>query len=116
MRVGDVTNMHEEDDKAPENDDERVDIADPFAKRLMVRYLGRREADLESLRSALAENDFDRIRIKGHNLYGSGSAYGLDRISELGNSLEAAAICKDQGAIARQIDALESYVRRLRIT
>ena len=107
--------MHEEDDKAPQNNDEPVDIADPFAKRLMVRYLGRREADLESLRSALADSDFDRIRIKGHNLYGSGSAYGLDRISELGNSLEAAATAKDPGAIAEQIDALESYVRRLRI-
>ena len=108
--------MHEADETADHNDVERVDIADPFAKRLMVRYLGRREADLDSLRSALAENDFDRIRVKGHNLYGSGSAYGLDRISEFGNSLEAAAISKDQGAIARQIDALESYVRSLRIT
>ena len=103
------------DDKVQQSDEERVNIADPFAKRLMVRYLGRREADLEALRSALAQNDFDCIRVKGHNLYGSGSAYGLDRISELGNSLEAAAIAEDHGAITEQINALESYVRKLRI-
>ena len=107
--------MNDVGNKTPPGEGERVDIADPFAKRLMVRYLGRREEDLETLRSALAESDFDSIRIKGHNLYGSGSAYGLDRISELGDSIEAAALAKDQTAIILLIDALESYVRRLRI-
>lgn len=107
--------MHSTDDNSPNSKDERVDIVDPFAKRLLVRYLGRREADLESLRSALAGNDFETIRVKGHNLYGSGGAYGLDRISELGDSLETAAEAKDEDAIAKHIDALESYVRKIRI-
>lgn len=107
--------MHRTDDEIPRSNDERVDIADPFAKRLMVRYIGRREADLEALRSALEESDFESIRIKGHNLYGSGGAYGLDRISELGGSLEAAALAGDQGAIGRHIDALESYLLALRV-
>lgn len=95
--------------------DKRFDISDPFAKRLMARYLGRREADLELLRSALAGSDFDSIRVKGHNLYGSGSAYGLDRVSELGDLLENAAIAKNCDKVQEVIDTLEAYLRELRI-
>jgi len=93
----------------------RVNIADPFARRLMVQYLGRREADLQSLRSALASEDFDSIRIKGHNLYGSGSAYGLDRISELGADLERAAKKHDGDHIGQLIDTLETFIRSVRV-
>ena len=77
----------------------------------MVRYLGRREADLQSLRSALASEDFERIRKKGHNLFGSGSAYGLDRISEPGAGLERAA--KKQNT--ENIDMLEAFIRTVRV-
>lgn len=107
--------MHNSNNNLPGSEDERVDIADPFAKLLLVRYLGRREADLESLRNALAGRDFETIRVKGHNLFGSGGAYGLERVSELGESLETAAIAEDPSAIATHIDALESYVRKIRI-
>ena len=77
----------------------------------MVRYLGRREADLQSLRSVLASEDFERIRKKGHNLFGSCSAYGLDRISELGAGLERAA--KKQNT--ENIDMLEAFIRTVRV-
>lgn len=94
--------------------DKRFDVSDPFAKRLMARYLGRREADLELMRSALAGGDFDRIRVKGHNLYGSGSTYGLDRVSELGDLLENAAIARNSDQVRELIDTLDAYLRELR--
>lgn len=81
----------------------------------MVRYLGRREADLQSLRSALASQDFDSIRTKGHNLFGSGSAYGLDRISELGADLERAAKKRNAQSIGELIDMLEAFIRNVRV-
>ena len=93
----------------------RVHIADPFAKRLMAHYLGRREADLELFRTALAEKDFDSIRVRGHNLYGSGGAYGLSRVSELGESFESAATQENPEEIERLIGLLESYLRDLKI-
>lgn len=93
-----------------------VDIADPFARQLMARYLSHRQQDLSSMRAALASGGFDEIRLSGHNMRGSGSAYGLDRISELGERLEYAAIRRDQDEIASLIDALEAFVRDLNIT
>lgn len=92
----------------------QFDISDPFAKRLMAHYLGRREADLELMRSALAGGDYERIRVKGHNLYGSGSAYGLDRVSELGDLLENAAIARNFDQVRELINTLETYLRELR--
>ena len=40
-------------------------------------------------------SDFDAIRIIGHNMKGSGSGYGLDAITDIGDRLEQTAI---QGA------------------
>lgn len=88
----------------------QVNIEDPFARRLIVRYLDHRKSDIESLRQALGDGDYASIRDKGHNLFGSGSAYGLDRVSELGAMLEKAAKKENAGLIAEIIDALESYV------
>lgn len=92
-----------------------VDIADPFARKLMAQYLSHRQEDILNLRDAVAADDFEAVRLTGHNMHGSGSAYGLDRISELGKALETAAIDHEAGEISRLITALESYVRALHI-
>ncbi len=95
--------------------DNRIDIADPFARRLMARYLSRREAAVESLRSALAGRDFESIRLTEHNLFGSGGTYGLDRVTRLGTDLEAATQTEHSDAIGQLIDELESYIRQPRV-
>lgn len=93
-----------------------VDIADPFARKLMDQYLANRQTDLGQLREAVNNDDFEAVRLKGHNMHGSGSSYGLDRISELGKDLELAAIEHDKPAVLELISALESYVRTLHIS
>ena len=40
----------------------KVDIADPFARQLMARYLSHRQEDLSNMRAALASDDFDKIK------------------------------------------------------
>ena len=94
----------------------KVDIADPFARQLMARYLSHRQEDLSNMRAALASDDFDKIKITGHNMHGSGSAYGLDRISELGREIENAAINRDATAVSDLINSLENFVRTLSIS
>jgi HPt (histidine-containing phosphotransfer) domain-containing protein len=92
-----------------------VVVNDPFARRLMVRYLDHRQDDVESLRAALARQDYESIRKKGHNLFGSGSAYGLDRVSELGASLEKTAKRGNSDAIGDLIEALDAFIRNVRV-
>lgn len=99
------------------NDTEKpIDVKDPFARRLIIQYVTRRRDESKSLRTALASGHFDKIRVTGHNLSGSGSAYGLERVSELGAALESAAIGRDGVEIARLIDELDGFVSNLRLT
>lgn len=93
-----------------------IDIADPFARRLIVQYVDRRKADLELLRVALADGRFRDIQIAGHNMSGSGSAYGLDRVSQIGAGLESASKARSAAKITRLIDDLESFVQSIRVT
>lgn len=96
--------------------DRSIEVSDPFARRLLAKYLERRKADLADLRSALSQNDFSRIERTGHNLFGSGAAYGLAPISEIGADLEQAAKDKDSARVTTIVDALERFVRRLTVT
>lgn len=91
--------------------DKSIEVADPFARQLMARYLKRREEDLVHLNQALKDSDFEAIERAGHNLSGSGSAYGLDAISEIGRSIEAAASRADSKQTKRSLDDLAEYVR-----
>lgn len=92
-----------------------IEVADPFARRLVGKYLDRRCDDIGKLTRALADADFETIRITGHNLYGSGAAYGLDDISSIGASIENAADSKDVPSIERSIDELKAFLRALKV-
>ena len=96
--------------------DSPIDVADPFARRLMVQYLGRREDDIVRLRVALGEGRFEDIKIAGHNMSGTGSAYGLDRVSAIGKGIENAATGEDGPEIERLLGDLEKFVHRVRIS
>lgn len=78
--------------------------------RLLRRYLSRRRAELGELRQSLDEGDFDLIRRVGHNLFGSGAAYDLPRISTLGERLERAAQRSQRSEIEALILDLESFL------
>lgn len=79
----------------------------------MARYLRNRRNDVATLRRSLQNGDLDEIRVIAHNMHGSGSAYGLDRISHIGDSLETAAECSDFERIVHLVEALDQYVARL---
>lgn len=81
----------------------------------MARYLERRVADIVKLQGALDSSDFETIRITGHNLFGSGAAYGLTEISSLGQSIEEAAENADADRIRALIDDFERFLKDLEL-
>lgn len=93
--------------------DKSIEVGDPFARQLMARYLKRREKDLELLDQALADSNFEAIERTGHNLSGSGSAYGLDAVSRIGRSIEEAAKRADAAQTRRLLDDLAEFVRNV---
>ena len=89
------------------------DDNDPFVKELLPGYLARRREELSSLARAVDAGDYETLRVIGHNLHGSGAAYGLPRISELGRDLEKAAHVRDDTGARTVIDAMRAYVQTL---
>lgn len=92
-----------------------IEIADPFARRLIGKYLDNRRDDIDKLTNALAASDFETIRVTGHNLYGSGAAYGLDDISWIGASIESAADVEDVPKIEMSIGELKAFLQKLKV-
>ena len=86
---------------------------DPFVKELMPGYLARRREELSTLENAVEDRNYETLRIIGHNLHGSGAAYGLPRISELGRDLEKAAHGRDDAGVRTVIDAMRAFIDTL---
>ncbi len=96
------------------NDNEnRIDVVDPFARKLVGKYLDNRKEDIGRLTRAVTEADFETIRVTGHNLYGSGAAYGFEAISGIGASIERAATSQDIPAIRQLIAELQGLLAKL---
>jgi CheY-like chemotaxis protein len=73
-----------------------------WLKALVPGYVSRCRADVDALFPALERGDYAAIRTTGHQLSGSGASYGFPRLTELGASLEQAAMARDAG-LARNI-------------
>lgn len=83
---------------------------DPILRDLLPGYLDRRWAELGTLSEALERKDFATLRTIGHNLHGSGGAYGLAKVSELGQVLEAAANKRDCETIRATIQNMRAFL------
>ena len=86
----------------------------PEMTELRIGYLDRRKTELPDLEQALQQGDFTAIRKVGHNLKGTGAAYGFAEITHIGKSLEAAAKDGDGGAIEILLDQIDSYLAIVR--
>jgi HPt (histidine-containing phosphotransfer) domain-containing protein len=80
---------------------------------LVPGFLENRRRDVGAIAAALLRADYEHVRILGHNMKGSGAGYGLNRITEIGASLEqAAGRCEPEeirvraAELARYLDGL----------
>ena len=92
-----------------------IEINDPFARKLVGDYLENRRVDVTKLTQALHDSDFETIRVTGHNLFGSGAAYGFEAISEMGADIERAAESRDVPGIERRIADLRALLGRVKV-
>ncbi len=95
-----------------------VDLAtiDPDVRPLLPRYIQHRARDVQRMYEALARGDRVQVGIIGHNMKGTGPAYGLNAIGEFGSRLEAGATSGDTAALHALVADLSKYVKRLSTT
>jgi HPt (histidine-containing phosphotransfer) domain-containing protein len=82
----------------------------PGLADLRAGYMNHRSSEMESLEHALKNGDFPTLQRAGHNLKGTGAAYGFSELSDIGRALEGAAKCKDNATVEAMLDQIESYV------
>ena len=94
---------------APRAPEIRV-LVDDSLRELAPGYLENRRRDLPRLAAALADGDWETIRVIGHNVKGTGAGYGFDAISQIGAALEAAAKARDRAEIGARVDELTRFL------
>jgi HPt (histidine-containing phosphotransfer) domain-containing protein len=85
--------------------DDNFDVSD-----LLPQYFGLCRRDLEDLRIACHGGDFVRARRLGHNLKGSGGAYGFPEITQIGADIETAAKANDPTGIREGTEKLSTFL------
>jgi HPt (histidine-containing phosphotransfer) domain-containing protein len=86
------------------------DEEDAGLAELIPQYFELCRRDLESLRIALKARQFDEIRVLGHNLKGSGGAYGFPELSRLGARLESAGKSHDDTTARESVEQLSEFL------
>jgi PAS domain S-box-containing protein len=88
----------------------------PSAKRgeLTPQYLKNCRRDLLLMQEALERADYEALDLLGHNLRGSGGAFGFQGLSDIGTSVEAAAKQGDAVASRSGVVELSDYLDRLK--
>ena len=99
----------------PESMDRITVRIDQDLEDIVPIFLANRRKDLQKLRDALVEHDFETIRVLGHRMKGDGGGYGFDRITEIGGVMELAAARRDHPAIERHTAELEDFLARVTI-
>jgi len=99
----------------PQQQDKIVVHVDADLQELIPGYLDNRHGDIQAMREALAQGDYETILILGHSMKGSGGGYGFDTITEIGSALEQAAKGREPDTIHRWVDELLRYLERVQV-
>ena len=84
-------------------------------REIIPMFLAHRARDVQTIRTALEQSDFETIQVLGHKMKGTGSGYGFDGISEMGDQLELAAKNREGPAIQQLLEKLVYYLDNLEI-
>ncbi len=88
---------------------------DQFLADIVPLFLESRRAEIPTLQTALADGDFETLRRLGHDLKGTGGGYGFDAVTDIGRSLEEAAIAQRTPDVEAAIDALVRFLDRVKV-
>jgi DNA-binding response OmpR family regulator len=98
---------------------EESSSTDPIAERVKHKFADRIPAYLQNcrqnvivMREALDRVDFETVTSLGHQMRGSGGAYGFQAITDIGAAIERAAESVDDGTSRKWVRELSDYLDR----
>jgi len=88
---------------------------DQDLEKIVPGFLENRRRDVQTLETAIQQNNLAQIQIIGHRMKGDGGGYGFDAISIMGAALEQAAAREDRDAIRRHTAELVDFLARVTV-
>jgi HPt (histidine-containing phosphotransfer) domain-containing protein len=82
---------------------------------LIPTFMKNRHKEVDTLRAALAAQDFEQLRQLGHRMKGVGNSYGFERVSLLGKQIEEGARSGDRASLEGCIAEYRDYLARVRV-
>ena len=99
---------------APASGEIQVSV-EAWLKPVVGAYLENRRGDVAKLRAALDGGDYATIRTLGHQMAGTGGAYGFEPITEIGGAIEESALASDAARMRTSIEDLDRYLSAVRV-
>ncbi|MBI5742943.1 MAG: Hpt domain-containing protein [Elusimicrobia bacterium] len=94
---------------------EKIIEVDEDLKDLVPLYLQSRREELPRISTLLDAGDFNALWGIAHKLHGSGGGFGLDYLSELGESMERAARACDRQEMSALAAKLKEFLDSVEI-
>jgi HPt (histidine-containing phosphotransfer) domain-containing protein len=88
---------------------------DPDIRDLIPGFLENRRKDVQTLRGALAKDDFKAIVVLGHTMKGDGGGYGFDTITDIGALIETAAKQQSREQVRQAVERLADFLERVEV-
>jgi PAS domain S-box-containing protein len=82
---------------------------------LIPGFLANRAKDVEAIKKALDDRDYDKIRILGHSMKGAGGGYGFEYITQTGKALENAAKENNPEKVLQAMKDLSAFLERVHV-
>jgi HPt (histidine-containing phosphotransfer) domain-containing protein len=92
-----------------------IDVPRGVPRELAAEYLERCRSGLPFLEAAVAQNQHEQMRIRGHRMKGTGAPYGFSRLTEIGGRIEKAAADHNSSALRGCIAELAEYLSQVEI-
>ena len=92
-----------------------VPLPEGLTRELVSDYLDDCQKDLSALGAALVEREYERARVFGHQMKGTGSPFGFPSLTRFGTAIEQAAANQDTPALDHLVNQLEQYLSRVEI-
>src|SRR4051794_23731341 len=89
--------------------DDEVDIPE----EVRLRYIERRQKDIETLRSALRTQALDEFKRIGHQLKGNASSFGYSDLERVAIQMEVAGENHDMAEASRQLTLFEKWYEKV---
>jgi PAS domain S-box-containing protein len=83
---------------------------DAYLRDLIPGFLEHKRADTGTIRAAIDRADYETISQIGHKMKGEGGSYGFNAVTEMGATLERAAMNKDLDTARHTLDAISEYL------